>query len=51
MLARRKLIKAAALRSRAKQALGSSVGSIECVQGNRAKAYRIVEDTERRHSR
>lgn len=50
-LARRKLIKAAALRSRAEQALGGYVGSTERIQGNIAQACRIVEDTERRHSR
>jgi len=50
-LARRKLVKAAALRSRAGQALVGFVGSIERIQGNIARAGRIVEDTERRHSR
>ena len=50
-LARRKLIKSPALRSRAEQALDGFVGSIERVQGNIAQACRIVEDIERRHSR
>jgi hypothetical protein len=48
VLARRKLIQAAALRLRAEQALGGYVGSIERIQGNIAQACRIVEDTERR---
>jgi hypothetical protein len=50
-LARRKLIKAAALRSRAEQALSGYIGSIERIQRNIAQACRIVEDTERRRSR
>ena len=50
-LARRKLIKAAALRSRANEALSGYVGSVERIQGNVAQACRIVEDSERRHSR
>jgi hypothetical protein len=49
-LARRKLIKAAALRSRADQALSGYVGSVERIQGNIAQACRIVDDTKRRHS-
>ncbi len=47
-LARRKLIRAAALRSRAEQALSGYVGSVERIQRNIAQACRIVEDTERR---
>ncbi len=50
-LAHRKLIKAAALRLRADQALSGYVGSIERIQGDIAQACRIVEDSERRHSR
>lgn len=50
-LARRKLIKAAALRSRAEQALSGYIGSIERIRGNIVQACRIVEDTERRHPR
>lgn len=50
-LARRKLIKAAVLRSRAKQALGGYVGSTDRIQGAIAQACRIVEDTERRRPR
>lgn len=50
-LARRKLVKAAALRSRAEQALSGYVGSIERIRGNIVQACRIVEDTERRHPR
>ncbi len=50
-LARRKLIQTAALRLRAEQALTGYVGSIERIQGNISQACRIVEDTERRHSR
>ncbi len=50
-LARRKLIKAAALRSRAEQALRGYVGSTDRIQGAIAQACRIVEDTERRRPR
>lgn len=50
-LARRKLVKAAALRSRAEQALSGYVGSIERIRSNIVQACRIVEDTERRHPR
>ena len=50
-LARHKLIKAATMRSRANQALTGYVGSIDRIQGNIAQACRIVEDSERRHSR
>jgi hypothetical protein len=50
-LARHKLIRAAALQVRAEQALTGYVGSIDRIQGNIAQACRIVEDTERRHSR
>jgi hypothetical protein len=50
-LARRKLIKAAALRTRAEQALGGYVGNVDRIRGNIVQASRIVEDTERRHSR
>lgn len=50
-LARRQLVKAPALRSRAQQALGGYIGSIERIQGNIAQVCRIVEDTERRHPR
>lgn len=50
-LARRKLINAASLRTRAGQALGGYVGSVERIQGNIVQACRIVDDTERRHSR
>ncbi|MGH8263862.1 MAG: DUF6036 family nucleotidyltransferase [Steroidobacteraceae bacterium] len=49
-LARRKLIKATALRIRAEQALGGYIGSTDRIQGNIAQALRIVEDTLRRHS-
>jgi len=48
-LARRKLIKAEELRTRAEQALGGYVGSTDRVQSNIAQACRIVEDTARRH--
>jgi hypothetical protein len=50
-LARRKLIKASSLRTRAEQALGGYVGSVERIQGNIVQACRIVDDTEQRHSR
>ncbi len=50
-LARRKLIKAPALRSRAEQALGGYVGNIDQIKSNIARACLIVEDTDRRHSR
>jgi hypothetical protein len=50
-LARGKLIKASSLRTRAEQALGGYVGSVERIQGNIVQACRIVDDTERRHSR
>ena len=50
-LARHKLIRAAALRVRAEQALAGYVGSLERIQGNIAQACRLVEDTERRHLR
>lgn len=49
-LARRKLIKAPALRDRAEQALRGYVGGIDRIQGNIAQAFRIVDDTARRHS-
>jgi hypothetical protein len=50
-LARRKFIKAAALRSRADQALSAYVGSVERIRGNITQTCRVVEDCERRHSR
>lgn len=49
-LARRKLIRAPALRVRAEQALDGYVGGIDRIQGNIAQAFRIVDDTARRHS-
>ena len=50
-LARRKLIKAAALQTRAEQALGEYVGNTGRIQGNIGQALRIVDDTARRHSK
>jgi hypothetical protein len=50
MLAQQGLIRAAALRRRAQQAVANYVGNLDTLKGSMELAVRIVEDAEKRHS-
>jgi Nucleotidyltransferase of unknown function (DUF6036) len=50
-LAKQGLIKAAALRRRSQQAMENYVGNLDILKSSIELAFRIVEDTEQRHSR
>lgn len=50
-LAKHRLIKAAALRRRSQQAMENYVGNLDALKSSIELAFRIVEDSEQRHSR